>query len=302
MFKHRFASKSKKQKILTVLGWAVLMLLLGAVIIGLLNALVADGEWDFGWSSYRYDETGYEMGSSTVFSTSIEALEIDWIEGEVIIEVAADDTFISVTETSEGTLSENEIMRRAVSADGKVLLVKFCKSAAFLGFGGVEEKTLIVRVPARMMGQLNRISVNADEADVQMRGVDCASVFINSTSGDLSLLGNYQALSATTTTGDISVDAAVTGAVTLNTKGGDIKTSHAIAPESMTAITAKGDVEVNLPADIGFTLRLDCDRDALSSDRMLTENGEQYTYGDGKVQISLKSSRGQVRIGTRPTA
>ena len=56
----------KFKKPLTVIAIVMGALLLGAVVMGVLNALVADGAWHFGWESYRYEDSGYEIGGASV--------------------------------------------------------------------------------------------------------------------------------------------------------------------------------------------------------------------------------------------
>ena len=59
--------------------------LLLAIVLGVLNALVGDGRWNFGWNDYRYDDEGYEVGEGTVPHTGITAIDLDWIDGGVEI-------------------------------------------------------------------------------------------------------------------------------------------------------------------------------------------------------------------------
>ena len=93
----------KLKRVLTILGITIGASLAVAILIGILNALVANGTWSFGWSDYRYDESGYEVGEGSVFSDDLTTLSIDWIDGEVRI-VSCGDQYISLSETSDEKL------------------------------------------------------------------------------------------------------------------------------------------------------------------------------------------------------
>ena len=174
------------QKICTVIGTVTVSLLVIAVIIGVLNGLVANGEWEIGWSSYRYDETGYEIGGASVPSKTVRNIEIDWIDGEVEI-ILCDDAFISITEFYEGELAEKDYMRHRLSEDGSSLSVKYRKSAAFVGIGGGADKKLTVRVPKSFLGQIQTLTVNARSANVTVDGVTVQSLSVTTKSGDIDI-------------------------------------------------------------------------------------------------------------------
>lgn len=186
MLKKLFQDQKKWQKICTVIGAIVVGLVLLAVIVGILNGLIAKGEWEIGWSSYRYDETGYEIGGSSIPSKSVQHIDIDWIDGEVEI-ILCDDAFISITEAYEGELAEKDLMRYRLSEDLSTLSVKYRKSAAFVGIGGGADKKLTVRVPKSFIGQIATITVNARSADVLVDGVSAQALSVTTKRGDIEI-------------------------------------------------------------------------------------------------------------------
>ncbi len=186
MLKTKFEKLSKPQKILLAAGLILIGVLLFAVIVGILNAYVGDGEWSL-WSSYKYDETGYEVGSSSVGSKQITAIDIDWIDGDVEL-LLCDDAYISVTELYEGDLPDSALLRYKLSEDGTALSVKYRSSDAFIGFGsGGENKKLIVRVPRTYIDQLRSITVNGKNANVKINGVSAREMNIYTKSGNIEL-------------------------------------------------------------------------------------------------------------------
>ena len=100
----------KMKKPLMITAIVIAALVLAAVVVGILNATVAGGSWNFGWSDYRYDESGYRVGSGTIPAHNITAMDVDWIDGNVQI-VLCDDSYPSVTESAKTELTEDSLLR-----------------------------------------------------------------------------------------------------------------------------------------------------------------------------------------------
>ena len=184
MLKQLWENRKKWEKVCTVIGGIVVGLALIAVVVGVLNALVADGGWNLGWSSYRYDETDYEIGGASIPSKTVANIDIDWIDGEVEV-VLCKDTFISVTEVYEGEITESDCLRYRLSEDKTSLSIKYRKSAAFVGFGKGVEKKLIVRIPESFLPGLETITVNARSANVVIDGVTANNLTVTTKQGNI---------------------------------------------------------------------------------------------------------------------
>ena len=249
---------SIKKKPLAIVGGIILICLVAAVIIGIFTALVGNGDWDIGWSSYRYDESGYEIGSGSIASKKITEIEIDWINGDVEI-VVCDDAFLSVTESVEAELSDAKTMRRRLSSDGTTLSVKYRKSAAFVGFGGYgEDKQLTVRIPRYMLTQLGTLQITGSRANVSLCGVGAKE------------------LRVVTKRGDIEIDRATFDTLTLKAE--------------------RGNATVWFDDSDGFVLELDADKNRFVCDRTLEETEEGYRYGDGRAKIAVSAPLGKVEF------
>ncbi|MBQ8311049.1 MAG: DUF4097 family beta strand repeat protein [Clostridia bacterium] len=169
--------------VLIVLG----VLVLGAVAVGVLNALLADGQWTFGWTDYHYDDSQYTVGDGTIYATDLTSVSVDWIDGTVQIVVCQDD-YPSVTESAPGALTDDSRMRWCVSADGKSLSIKYRKSSSFFGTSENKQKDLILRVPERMLAQLNAVNVKVVSSDLTVDGIAVENLKVESVSGDVTLL------------------------------------------------------------------------------------------------------------------
>ena len=119
------------KKPLIILLIIVAALLVGAVILGVLNALVGKGKWTFGWTDYSYDDADYEVGDGSIPATRITSIDLDWIDGNVRI-IACKDAFLSLTESTDSELTEASRVRWQVNELGE-LSIKYRKSSFFLG-------------------------------------------------------------------------------------------------------------------------------------------------------------------------
>ena len=177
----------RSKKILRVLLVAIGALLLLAIVLGVLNALVGDGEWSFGWTAYRYDDTGFEVGGSTVYTETLQNIDIDWVDGRVSV-IACDDFCPSLTESSDTELTEDSRVRWLLSEDGKTLTVKYRKSSSFLGSEQNKQKDLVLRVPKRLFDQLRSLRINVRSSVVTVDEIPFSKAEITSTTGDVSVM------------------------------------------------------------------------------------------------------------------
>ena len=124
----------KMKKVTLIASIAVGAILLGALIYGVLNALVGGGKWSTGWNDYRYDDSGFEMGEGSIPAQTLTEIEIDWLDGAVLI-LPCEDAYPSLTEeTADGAeLPDSARVRWCV--EGEKLTVKYRKSSWFFGLG-----------------------------------------------------------------------------------------------------------------------------------------------------------------------
>lgn len=179
--------KINLKKVLITIAIVLAALAVGGVVVGVLNALVADGEWSLGWSDYRYDESRYEIGEGSIPFTEITRIDVDWIDGEVEI-VPCQDTYPSITEKADNELPDSAKLRWSVSEDGKTLSVKYRKSSWFFSLGsGSRNKKLILRIPERMLAQMTEIDVEVESASVTVTNINVPKLEISTETGDVTL-------------------------------------------------------------------------------------------------------------------
>ena len=251
------------------------VLVVAAVVVGVLNALVADGEWTFGWNDYRYDESGYTAGQGTIPADRLTGIELDWIDGTVEI-VACEDTFPSVSESASDDLPESARLRWKVDENG-VLHIKYRKASWFFGFGGGDrEKKLTLRVPVRFFEDLEKVEIEVESAHVVIDGLLAKELDMESSAGSLTVKNSSFA------------------SVSVETVSGKVELGSSVCPDRLDIETASGDVTLQLPKDASFVLTWESKSGKISSDFLLSQSGDTYTCKDGKAAFAIESKRGDL--------
>lgn len=176
--------KLKKPLLITLAVAGALALL--AVLLGVLNAVLGNGEWTFFWKTYRYDDTGYTVGDGTVYSDTLKHLDVDWIDGSVEI-VVCQDFYPSVSERITGDVTESRRMRFLVSEDGSTLSVKYRAPSSFLVGSEDKPKDLILRIPERMLSGMEELCVKTASAEISVDAIPFKTVRIEGNTGRIGL-------------------------------------------------------------------------------------------------------------------
>ncbi len=253
---------------------AVAVLFVGAVVAGVLNALLADGQWSFGWNQYQYDDSQFHIGGATVPSSKLSQIEVDWLGGSVDIQ-PCQDAFLSLSEYSDQELTEDGKLRWYVSEDGKALTVKYRASSSFFGNSGNGEKRLVLRVPERLYGQLKSFKISTKTASVTVGAIAVQQLSVNSRAGAITL--NY--LSCQT--------------LVLGGENGEQNVLLNSMPKEITAKTNRGNVRMVFPKDASFALTFSSQRGKSPTvDFPTTQQNGVYLCGTGSCKITAQSHRG----------
>ena len=159
-------------------------LLVGAILLGVFNGLVGKGEWNLGWTDYRYDDSAYEVGEGSIAAPNVESIDLDWIDGNVSV-VLCQDAYISITESAPAELSENTRVHWCVSEDGKTLSIKYRASSSFFGANKDKNKDLILRIPEKLIGQIDTLSINAVSSNVTVSDIIVDNINVQTGSGNV---------------------------------------------------------------------------------------------------------------------
>ena len=175
-----------KKKIVQYFTFIIGGVLLCAIVAGVLNGLIGKGEWNLGWTNYRYDDSAYQVGEGTIAAPNLERIDLDWIDGNITV-VICQDAYISVTETTPAELTEKTRIHWLVSGDGKSLSIKYRGSSSFFGGTKDKNKNLILRIPEKLMGQLQTLNINAVSSNVTVSNIIIDNIDVKTTSGNINL-------------------------------------------------------------------------------------------------------------------
>jgi len=273
-----------------VIGGLVLL----AVVIGVLNALVADGKWTFGWEDYRYDDTGFEIGEGSIPSDQVKKIDLDWIDGGVEI-VACEDRYISLSESAAYALTEGTQLRWKLESDG-TLQIKHQKSSWMLGIGaGSGEKQLTLRIPKSYFSQLSAIEIETDSANAVLFDIEAEALRFSSDAGALVARNcKFSRFSAESETGKIVADGLSAKAVSVESERASVDLRMAACPEDLEISTSAGDVTLYLPPNASFAMTWETERGQLSYDFPLTPSGDRFVAGSGEATVVIETDSGNL--------
>ena len=174
----------KNKKIIQYTAFVIGGLLIGSILLGILNGLIGKGEWNLGWTNYRYDDSAYTTGEGTIRAPYLERIDLDWIDGNVTV-VVCQDAYISISETAPADLTEKTSAHWCVSEDGKSLSIKYRGSSSFFGTTKNKNKDLILRIPEKMVEQLQTLSINTISANVTVIDTPIQNTEVQTQSGNV---------------------------------------------------------------------------------------------------------------------
>lgn len=260
---------NKNTHILTIVTWsAVAVLLLIVLIFGINGSLFSPA---FGRSRQfeNYGDIQFDRND-------IKAIDISWLDGKINIEGCEGDT-ISVSESAPNGLAQKNLMK-CYSDNGR-LTINYSSAKNFLFFTGINgySKELTVKVPKSTLEQLEKLSVDAASADINISGVSAEQLDIDSSSGSTNIIDTeISRLNVDTASGcldteniiisDLADIETASGCVSLagslsevstDTVSGSVKISSDICPKRIDSDSVSGNVDIYIPPDSNFTYKLD---------------------------------------------
>ena len=176
----------KNKNILKYAAFVIGGLLIGAILLGIINGTVGKGEWNLGWTNYRYDDSAYKVGEGSIAAPDVESIDLDWIDGNVSV-VICQDAYISITESAPADLTDKTRVHWSVSEDGKSLSIKYRASSSFFGTSKDKEKDLILRIPEKLLGQLKNLNINAVSSNVTVSDIIVDNINVQTASGNVNV-------------------------------------------------------------------------------------------------------------------
>lgn len=268
-------------------------LVVGAVILGVLNALFGD-KWSL-WTDYTYDDSVYTVGDGSIAVENLTEIDLDWVDGTVTL-MSCQDAYPSLTEWSENELTESSLLRWHLSEDGK-LTVKYRESSFFLGRGKNKQKDLILRIPERFVEELS-VKISVSSSTVFLDNFAAKSVSIESNNGNVAMLSHcvVRELSIHTKSGKILVSGVVTDSFDLFSQKNEIKVDSAVLPKEAVIETKAGDIRMEFAEKPSIFLEFHKEKGKYISDFALDEREGCLVSGDGACKLKVTTKSGTLYL------
>ena len=189
------------------------------------------------------DADKYTVGEATV-SGSVENLFVDWTAGQVNIEYHNGDGVI-ITEKANQPLNEDDRLRWWL--DGTTLRIRYAKPGFRISFN--LDKQLTVSLPADTV--LKSADISSTSGDLNIPGLVADEIRLGSTSGSISAVTVTDKLTASSTSGDITVRQGDTiGTVDLDSTSGSISCTLGTNAAAVTAKSTSGSISLDAAGSI----------------------------------------------------
>lgn len=252
------------------------------------------------------DASKYSVGSFTYAAEDVDAVEINWVNGEIEI-VQSELAELSVTENGE-TLDSEEQMHYYIR-NGK-LIIHYCESGHFGEINSAKKK-LRVEIPVDVDVDIDNVS-----ADISIGEMRVGDFELTNVSGDVSFAGITADwdIDIEIVSGKIDVKSVCARTFSVNGVSGNINAAKIDADEIDIEIVSgktelvlaracevdisgvSGNVKITLPEGIGAEVELDSASGNLHSDRDYTKKGDTYFFGGGEAKIDVETVSGELYI------
>ena len=257
-----------------------------------------------GWVQTQYIATetcvetsvpSMDDNSAAFDADKVQTLEIEWVAGHIQILPA---------ETDEILISEDAVSSKRDAMVWKLkngqLSIDFCEDDdRFFGFGigdhTILEKDLTIYVP--MDWECHSLEIDAAAASVEAEGLTIREVEFDGAHGACELRScSVERMDIDTASGDIRFSGRL-GTLECDAASADILAVLENIPSRIDVDTMSGDLDITLPADAGFSLKLDTMSETFDSEFTdITVRNGGYIRGDGSCQISISAMSGDVMI------
>lgn len=281
-----------------------------------------------------YADAGQYTAGGAELAGPVRNLDVDWLDGSVIIAYHAKDTVV-ISETAPKPISGDDALRWWL--DGDTLRVRYAKPGLFslrslFSFKGLN-KALTLTLPEG--AALENIDIDVTSGAVNVPELNAGNVDIDMTSGELALRqsGAAERVALSATSGSISADLAEVGKLAVSITSGVIRTTVDSAKEISLSTTSgdialrggaaqktdidstsgridvalaafdelrvsatSGDIEAALPTDPGYSADINTTSGSFNHTVELSRDGKRYTCGDGSAQLRIDATSGDVRL------
>ena len=302
----------------------IAMVICGMVLACALILNFTGGFGTQGLGSYANADK-YTAGETEI-RDMVRNLDINWTSGKITVAYHAENT-VTLREAAQRALADDEKLQWWM--DGDTLRVQFTKpgirwnmpgkeltvtlpEGTALGEAGIHLTSGDLILPAMKAEKLSLTATSGSmdvTAETKQAEADCTSgsirmkltgeterASLGCTSGSVTLEANrIEKAEAGSTSGAVRVTAKEAGSVKAGSTSGRVEVELLKFSDLKIGATS-GDVTVLLPANPGFTAKVDQTSGKFSYDLALTKDGDRYVCGDGSAKVEIGTTSGDVRI------
>lgn len=280
----------KRNAIIRIIAWTVSLV----ILVGL---LVAGMNWfrPFGSPSVETTITSVPVDSSTFaeFSGDVRKIEIDWVSGNIQL-IPANVDRIEVRESQVEDAKFAMVCKR----EGQTLKIEYCKNTTFADLKNLKfSKDLTITVPKDWEGSV--LKVDAASSKLYVQDMTIREVEIDTASGASQFENcTVDTLEIDTATGDVCFTGSL-NRLDCDSASAGIYADLNNVPSEIDMDTASGSVELLLPKDAGFSVKMDTMSGQFDSDFPTTTRNGRYVCGNGACNIDMSSMSGKVIIRSK---
>ena len=231
-----------------------------------------------------------DVGRDTFPASAVRELDIEWATGDIKIYPGTTD---QITVSEDGDL--NGKYTTVIHLDGDSLEIRFSdRDINVIGLGSIPEKDLTITVPVDWYCQA--LEIEAASATVDVSDLTMGEVSIETASGKSTFENcTVEAVDIGTASGDVRFIGSL-NILDCDAASAKINAVLSNVPRRLDLETMSGDLDLTLPAEAGFTLRLDSVSGDFTSDFQTSQVNGNHVAGDGACRIDVQALSGDVTI------
>lgn len=227
------------------------------------------------------------------FSADLQEIEIDWVSGNIRL-VPANVSHIEVSESGKDTSKYPMICQQ----DGRTLKIEYCKNTTFGDLKNLKfSKDLNILVPMDWSGRA--VKVDAASAKLSVQDLTIQEVDIDTASGACQFDScTVDTLDIDTASGDVDFEGSL-NKLDCDSASAGVQAVLDNVPYEIDMDTASGCLELFLPEDAGFAVKMDTMSGKFDSTLTYTTKNGRYVRGNGACSIDMSSMSGSVTIRSK---
>ena len=235
----------------------------------------------------------WRIDGAAQFSADLQEIEIDWVSGNIRL-APANVSHIEVSESGKDTSKYPMICKQ----DGQTLKIEYCANTTFADLKNLKfSKDLTILVPMDWNGRA--VKVDAASAKLSVQDLTIGEVEIDTASGECQFDNcTINSLDIDTASGDVYFEGSL-NKLDCDSASAGVQAVLDNVPYEIDIDTASGGLELFLPEDAGFSVKMDTMSGKFDSTLTYTTKNGRYVRGNGACSIDMSSMSGGVAIRSK---